>query len=154
MDHEEIEITTRNADIPLVFPLLEEYGAVSQLDRFGSFDRDAFYKAWGATTAFGGAYLVLYRPDGTVQGAAGVLVSPAAFWGWSLATTLFWFVREPWRKGRKPLKILQVAIDEAKRRGCRQFFSGHLAFWNADHMGRLYRALGFAPHETMYLKEI
>jgi GNAT superfamily N-acetyltransferase len=136
-------------------PILEAFGDDCGLaERWGRLNEASFLTCWGGMMDAGHAFLVLMEEDREVVGAMGVVVGPMTFWDKLSANEIFWYVLPEHRKGSTPIRMLRVAEAEAKRRGCSVVVAGHKVFWNAEKMERLYRVVGYQPHDLMYVKEI
>ena len=150
-----IRISYRPEDLPLVMPVLDAFGKDCGLEEtWGPLDREGFTRCWGTMLSAGIAFLVLLEDGPDVVGAMGVCIAPSTYWPFLMSSETFWYVYPAHRRGTGAVRMLKVAEQEAKRRGCRVVSAGHKVFWNAENMARLYKARGYRPHDLIYVKEI
>jgi len=150
-----IRISYDPADLKLVIPVLDRFGKDCGLEAvWGPLHQSSFLKCWGAMLSAGISFLVLLEKEGEVVGAAGVCIAPSTYWSFLMASETFWYVYPEHRAGTGAVRMLKVAEEEAKRRGCKVIAAGHKVFWNAESMERLYKARGYRPHDLIYVKEI
>ncbi len=149
-------VSNSRSDLSRVAPILRAFGAECGLaDRWGQLEESIFETHWGSLLDIKAAFFVLLEDDaGEVVGAMGGLIAPTTFWDKLSLNEVFWYVLPDHRRGTGPIRMLKVAEEEGKRRGCSLVFAGHKVFWNAEKMTRLYTALKYTPHDLIYVKEI
>jgi GNAT superfamily N-acetyltransferase len=147
-----VRVTRELEDIPKVYDLLEAFAREAGL-KPDVLDRENFFKVWASVQGAGGAFLVLLEDGDKLCGALGALVQPAIYWPWLAAFETFLYVFPEFRTGLGVVRLLRAFEGEAKRRGCKQIWSGHKNFFQTESMTRLLTGLGYKPMETLYVKD-
>ena len=118
----------------------------------GRFDPEVFVETWRALLMTGRACLLAIEREGVLDGGLGGILYPDPNDGVTVATEMFWYVRQGHRG--QGLRLLRAFEQWSRGQGARRIIMVHLLTLQPEELRRLYRRLGYHDAEVHYLKEL
>jgi GNAT superfamily N-acetyltransferase len=136
------------------FPRMESCARefFSQSRFLKGFDPGVFASTWAGLLASGAGAIFLLEDENEIHGALGGVAYPDPHTGDLLATEFFWFVSAGHRG--QGLRLLKTFETWARAKGCRQIRMAHLVDLMPEKLEAVYKRLGYAPAEVLYVKEL
>lgn len=138
------------SDIPLIMECAREFCAV--LDH--PLNEDSYHAFWARTLLDDSGCIFLLQNDNEVVGGIGGVASSDPLSGMKIAIEMFWYVKQQFRQGMWPLRLLREFECWAKMVGCDSINMIHMEKSMPEDMKRIYGRLGFNLIETIHSKKL
>lgn len=137
-------------DIPRIMECAREFCAVLGHD----FDEASYHKFWIKTIFDGNGDIFLLEHEGGVVGGIGGIKSGQPLSGKLVAVELFWYVKEQYRHGLWPMRLLSEFERWSEECGCESINMIHMEKSMPDHLKKVYQRMGYELIETVHSKPI
>lgn len=138
-------------------PLAARYGADFYVEARlpGRFDPDLFIALWTTLLNNGSGVILGVWAGDEFAGALAAMVAPDIYDGRLIAMEFFWYTRPEYRRGVRPVRLIQAYEAWAIGKGVRltDVRMAAIEGVNDEQIGRLYRALGYRPLERQWGRE-
>jgi GNAT superfamily N-acetyltransferase len=98
--------------------------------------------------------IFLLEHEGEVVGGIGGIKSSQPLSGKLVAVELFWYVKEKYRNGLWPMRLLSEFERWSEECGCESISMIHMEKSMPDHLKKVYQRMGYELIETVHSKSI
>ena len=138
------------ADVPLIAECAREFCA-----KLGhELDEEHYIRFWMNQIQIGGGVIFLLYHDELVVGGIGGIVNRDPLSGKKVAVELFWYVKEQFRSGLWPIRLLSEFERWCGDSGCESVSMIHMEKSIPEHMKLIYAKRGYELIETVHTKRI
>ena len=113
-----------------------------------------YLASWREFLSSNSGVIFLIENDGEVVGGIGGVSHPDLLTGRKIAVELFWYVKEAFRTGTHPIRLLHEFESWAQAIGCTQVNMIHMECSMPESMKSIYERQGYELFETIYRKAI
>jgi hypothetical protein len=140
----------RKEDVPRILECAREFCAV--LCQY--LDEEHYSNYWWNAINDDVGAIFLLENEGLIIGGIGGIKNRELLSGGMVAVELFWYVREQYRAGIWPMRLLKEFENWSKDNDCKSVSMIHMEKSMPDHMKKVYSRLGYELIETIHTKKL